>query len=176
MAKAADEIKIGNVLDMSTQQGPQIHKAQFDKVMYYIESGKKEGARLVTGGHRVGNEGYFIRPTVFADVHNSQYSNLFIIQNLVILMIKILEMKIVGFLIFLLIYSLTIFQAQEEIFGPVVVLIPFKTEEEAVKIANDTNYGLAAAVFSKHADQIPRVMRQLKAGTVWIVSVVSLKL
>lgn len=76
LAQAADEIKLGHVLDRSTQQGPQIHKAQFEKVLSYIEAGKKEGARLVTGGKRLGDKGYFIRPTVFADVHNSEFIGL----------------------------------------------------------------------------------------------------
>lgn len=71
LGKAAEEIKLGSVLDRTTQQGPQIHRAQFEKVLQYIEAGKREGARLVTGGARYGDKGYFIRPTVFADVHNS---------------------------------------------------------------------------------------------------------
>ncbi|TIB82126.1 aldehyde dehydrogenase [Wallemia mellicola] len=137
LAQAADEIKLGHVLDRSTQQGPQIHKAQFEKVLSYIEAGKKEGARLVTGGKRLGDKGYFIRPTVFADVNNSEFMVEYV-------------------------------QAQEEIFGPVVVVIPFKTEDEAVKMANDTSYGLAAAIYSKNADQVGRLMHKLKAGTVWV--------
>ncbi|TIA93546.1 hypothetical protein E3P81_00862 [Wallemia ichthyophaga] len=132
LAHAADAIKLGSVLDRSTQQGPQIHRAQFEKVMQYIDIGKAEGARVVAGGTRYGDTGLFIRPTVFADVHNG--------------------MRI----------------AQEEIFGPVVVVIPFKNEDEAVEMANDTSYGLAAAIHSKQADEVGRVMHHLKAGTVWV--------
>ena len=75
----------------ATEQGPQVDQAQFDKVMGYIESGRSEGAKLVCGGERVGDRGYFIQPTVFADVQD--------------------EMKI----------------AREEIFGPVMSIIPFKS-------------------------------------------------
>ncbi|TIA93350.1 hypothetical protein E3P99_00129 [Wallemia hederae] len=149
LAQAADEIKLGAVLDRSTQQGPQIHKAQFEKVLQYIDIGKSEGARLVTGGERYGDSGYYIRPTVFADVHNKSY---------VAPACRTPHDK----------RLLTYLQAQEEIFGPVVVVIPFKTEEEAVAMANDTSYGLAAAIYSKHADQVGRLMHKLKAGTVWV--------
>lgn len=128
---AAEAFKVGDVTSDETFQGPQVSKLQFDKILSYIESGKKD-ARLVTGGARHGAKGYFVQPTVFADVD--------------------MGMKI----------------ASEEIFGPVASVIKFKSEEEAIQIANDTTYGLAAAVHSQNYAQVNRVTRRLKAGTVWI--------
>ncbi|GAA6042950.1 hypothetical protein JCM8097_000016 [Rhodosporidiobolus ruineniae] len=130
--EAAEQIKVGNPLDADTFQGAQVSKVQFDKILGYIEAGKKEGAKLLTGGSRYGQKGYFIQPTVFADVD----------------------------------MSMTI--AKEEIFGPVASLIKFKTEEEAVQLANATEYGLAAAVHSENINTVNRVVRKLKAGTVWV--------
>src|SRR5450432_3417645 len=95
---------VGDPFDPKTEQGPQVDEAQFDKVMGYIDSGRSEGAKLVCGGERVGDRGYFIQPTVFADVQD--------------------DMKI----------------AQEEIFGPVMSIIPFKTADEVVARANRTTY------------------------------------
>lgn len=129
---AAKAFKVGDVQDSETFQGPQVSKVQFDKILGYIEQGKKEGAKLVTGGTRFGDKGYFVTPTVFADVD--------------------MGMKI----------------GQEEIFGPVASIIRFKDEDEAIKIANDTEYGLAAAVHTNDYAQTNRVTRRLKAGTVWI--------
>ncbi|VEL32955.1 unnamed protein product [Protopolystoma xenopodis] len=110
----------------------QVDKVQFDKVMSYIALGQKEGARLVTGGGRVGQRGYFIQPTVFADVTNS--------------------MRL----------------AREEIFGPVQSILRFTTFEEAVQLANDTHYGLGAGVFTSDMDKAVRMVRAIRAGSVWI--------
>ena len=104
---------VGDPFDAKTEQGPQVDDAQFDKVMGYIEAGKQEGAQLMCGGGRVGDKGYFIEPTVFADVKD--------------------EMKI----------------AREEIFGPVMTIIPFKDLDEVIERGNKTMYGLAAAVWTK---------------------------
>ncbi|GAA5874298.1 hypothetical protein JCM8547_007556 [Rhodosporidiobolus lusitaniae] len=130
--KAAQAIKVGDPLDKDTFQGAQVSKVQFDKILEYIESGKREGARLLTGGSRHGSKGYFIQPTVFADVDMS--------------------MRI----------------AKEEIFGPVASILKFKTEEEAIEVANGTDYGLAGAVHSQNITTVNRVVRRLKAGTVWV--------
>ncbi|BEI97363.1 hypothetical protein CcaverHIS631_0209520 [Cutaneotrichosporon cavernicola] len=129
--EAAQAFQVGDTKDQNTFQGPQISKVQFDKILGYLEQGKKE-AKLITGGNRFGNKGYFVEPTVFGDVD--------------------MTMKI----------------GQEEIFGPVASLIKFKTEAEAIQIANDTSFGLAAAVHSMNYAQVNRVTRKLKAGTVWI--------
>ncbi|AAW42914.1 hypothetical protein CNBD4300 [Cryptococcus deneoformans B-3501A] len=135
---AAEAFKVGDPADPDTFQGPQVNEAQFRKVLDYIESGKRSGAKLLTGGSRHGSRGYFIQPTVFGDVT--------------------MDMKI----------------AREEIFGPVASVIRFKDEADAISIANNTEYGLAAAVHSQNYARVQRVTRKLKAGTVWINQYVAL--
>ncbi|WP_046469512.1 aldehyde dehydrogenase family protein [Allosalinactinospora lopnorensis] len=132
-AEAAAKHAPGDPLEEGTRMGPLVSKAQLDRVRDYIGIGVKEGARLVTGGAEPpeGREqGYYVQPTVFADVRN--------------------DMRI----------------AQEEIFGPVLVLIPYDSEEEAVEIANDTVYGLNAAVWAGDRDHGLAVARRLRAGQV----------
>ncbi|RKS04894.1 aldehyde dehydrogenase (NAD+) [Nocardiopsis sp. Huas11] len=132
-AASAEKYVPGDPAEESTRMGPLVSAAQLDKVREYVRLGVEEGARLVTGGAEPveGREsGYFVRPTVFADVRN--------------------DMRI----------------AQEEIFGPVLALIPYDTEEEAVAIANDTVYGLNAAVWSQDADRALAVARRLRAGQI----------
>lgn len=102
--------------------------------MNYIDLGKKEGATCHTGGARHGDEGYFIRPTIFTEAKPS--------------------MRIV----------------KEEIFGPVGVLIMFDDDEEVVKMANDTEYGLACAIFSQNITRALRTAHKLHAGTAWVSS------
>lgn len=132
----AASIKIGNQLDMESGMGPMASKQQLETVLNYVEDGIKEGARLVCGGKQLKGEGYengyFIEPTIFADVDN--------------------KMKI----------------AQEEIFGPVLCVIKYSTIEEAIQIANDSIYGLAAGIWSKDVNKALQVSRELKAGTIWI--------
>jgi aldehyde dehydrogenase (NAD+) len=123
---------VGDPFDPKTEQGPQVDQAQFDKVMGYIESGRKEGAKMVCGGDRVGDRGYFVQPTVFADVRD--------------------EMKI----------------AREEIFGPVMSIIPFKTADEVVGRANRSEYGLAAAVWTRDIQKAHAIANSVRAGTVWV--------
>jgi aldehyde dehydrogenase (NAD+) len=123
---------VGDPFDPKTEQGPQVDQAQFDKVMGFIESGRSEGAKLVCGGDRVGDRGYFIQPTVFADVQDG--------------------MKI----------------AQEEIFGPVMSIIPFKSVDEVVERANRTTYGLAAAVWTRDIQKAHAIANSVRAGTVWV--------
>jgi len=125
-------LKVGDPFAPDTFQGPQINQGQFDKILGYVQSGKDDGATCLTGGDREGHEGYFIKPTVFADVTP--------------------QMKI----------------GTEEIFGPVVALIKFKTEEEVIELANDTEYGLASAVFSQNIQRALGVAHKLEAGTAWI--------
>jgi aldehyde dehydrogenase (NAD+) len=124
--------KVGDPFARDTQQGPQVDKEQFSKVMGYIEAGKKEGARLACGGGRVGQKGYFIEPTVFTDVKD--------------------EMKI----------------SQEEIFGPVMTVIPFSSIDEVVQRSNATQYGLAAAVWTRDITKAHAIANRVRAGTVWV--------
>ncbi|KAL4876738.1 aldehyde dehydrogenase domain-containing protein [Aspergillus karnatakaensis] len=132
--------KIGDQWDESTFQGPQVTRAQYDRILSYIEAAKKDGVEIVTGGsaHTPANEknknGYFIEPTVFTG--NSD--------------------------------SLAI--VREEVFGPVVVILPFSDEEEAIKRANDTTYGLGAAVFTRDLERAHRVAAEIEAGMVWVNS------
>ena len=123
---------LGDPFDAKTEQGPQIDKAQFDKIMSYIAKGKEQGARVVTGGERHGTKGFFIKPTIFADVKD--------------------DMAI----------------ACDEIFGPVLSVIKFKEVEEAVHRANTTDYGLAAAVWTRDIAKAHSIAHRLRAGTVWV--------
>jgi len=124
----------GDPTDPATLLGPVASAAQYRKVTELIGTGIAEGARLVTGGvpAEKRSRGFFVEPTIFADVRN----------------------------------DMTI--AQEEIFGPVLVIEPYDTEEDAIKIANDTRYGLAAYVVSTDETRARRVASRLRAGSVWI--------
>lgn len=112
--------------------GPQVDKIQFEKVLNYIESGKKEGAKVALGGGRQGNKGYYVQPTVFTEVQD--------------------DMKI----------------AKEEIFGPVMQLMRFKTLDEAIQRSNKTHYGLAAGICTRDVGTALAAAQDLDAGTVWI--------
>lgn len=134
-ARYAATVKVGNPAEEGDHIGPLSSDVQFDKVQGLIDVAIKEGARVVAGG--LGrpegfNRGYYVRPTVFADVNN--------------------DMRI----------------AREEVFGPVLAMIPFETEEEAIAIANDTPYGLSAYVQSGDKARAQRVARKLRAGMVQI--------
>lgn len=132
-AEIAGKIEVGNPAEEGRHIGPVINKTQWDKIQGLIETGIAEGARLVTGGPGLPegvNRGYFVRPTVFADVTN--------------------DMAI----------------AQEEIFGPVLSIIPFEDEEDAVRIANDTPYGLTNYVQSQDGAKRNRVALRLRSGMV----------
>ncbi|MCA8984641.1 MAG: aldehyde dehydrogenase family protein [Planctomycetaceae bacterium] len=132
LAKVARQRRLGNPLDSATEQGPQVSREQFDKILGYVEKGRQEGAELVTGGNRFGDEGFFIEPTIFNQVSD--------------------EMTI----------------ARDEIFGPVVSVLPFEDMHEMLDRANDTYYGLAAAIWTKDIDKAHLYAREVKAGTVWI--------
>ncbi|EEU36924.1 uncharacterized protein NECHADRAFT_42156 [Fusarium vanettenii 77-13-4] len=130
--KRAQQNKVGDPFQEDTFQGPQVSKLQYDRIMSYIDSGKSEGATVVTGGSRHGQKGYFIQPTIFSDVRP--------------------DMKIM----------------QEEIFGPVCSIAKFKDEAEALEMAHDTTYGLAAAVHTQDLNTAIRMSNALQAGTVWV--------
>ena len=128
----AKKRKVGDPFDPTSEQGPQVDDVQFEKVMSYIVAGKTEGASLVAGGNRVGNRGFFIEPTVFADVKD--------------------DMKI----------------AKEEIFGPVMSIMKFNDVEEVVERSNRTEYGLAAAVWTRDISKAHAIANSVRAGTVWV--------
>jgi len=130
-AKTAEGYTIGDPFDEGTRLGPLVSKAQRDRVAAYIEKGKAEGARVVAGGDTAPLEkGYFVSPTVFADVTT----------------------------------DMTI--AQEEIFGPVLSILKYDDEDEALRIANDSIYGLAGGVWSGDADRAKAFARKMKTGQV----------
>ena len=132
MRERAQAVRVGNPRDRATTMGPLVSAVQMKRVQDYIDVGQQEGARLITGGTRVGERGYFLTPTVFADVGQ--------------------EMRI----------------SQEEIFGPVASVLRFSDEEHALRLANGTRYSLAAGIWSADIGRVHRVVRQLKAGTVWV--------
>jgi acyl-CoA reductase-like NAD-dependent aldehyde dehydrogenase len=131
LSSTFSKVVVGDPFDATTQMGPLAMERQRDKVLDMIATGKSE-AKLVTGGGRPAHleRGYYIEPTVFADVDNSA----------------------------------TI--AQEEIFGPVLSVIPAADEEDAIRIANDTIYGLNSSVFTPDADKARAVAARLRSGTV----------
>lgn len=136
LTERVSKIRVGQTDDPDTEMGPVISKSQMDRTLYYIELGKQEGARLTTGGYALTEgdfaKGYFIAPTVFADVTNN--------------------MRI----------------AQEEIFGPVIVVEKFTTEEEAFAIANDSIYGLGAGCFTKDVARSLHFAKEVKAACMWV--------
>ena len=130
---AAEAIHVGDPLAEGTHLGPLVSATQRDRVRSYIAQGQKEGARLVTGGADAPEglpQGYFVRPTVFADVTP----------------------------------DMTI--ARDEIFGPVLSILPYDTEEQAIAIANDTIYGLSGSVWSQDAERAKRVARRIRTGQI----------
>ena len=132
---AAERFTVGDPFSEKTKLGPLVSATQRERVRGYIRQGIAEGARLVTGGAEPPaglTKGYYVRPTVFADVRN--------------------DMSI----------------AQDEIFGPVLAIIAYEDEDDAVHIANDTIYGLAGAVWSSDAERAKAVARRLRTGQVAI--------
>ena len=132
LGQAAEAQVLGDPFAETTTMGALISAKQQQRVLAYIEKGKAEGARLVAGGTRPDEAGYFVRPTIFADVDNSA----------------------------------TI--AREEIFGPVGAVIPFDTVEEAIAIANDTKYGLAATIWTQNVSLAHTLASKVRAGAVWV--------
>ena len=136
LAEKAKRITLGDPLDRATKMGPLVSAEHMEKVLSYIEVGKRAGHKLLCGGGRATRgalgKGFYVEPTIFADVDN--------------------KARI----------------AQEEIFGPVLAVIPFGTEAEAVAVANDTPYGLAGAVWTRDVFRGIRVLRQIRAGILWL--------
>jgi aldehyde dehydrogenase (NAD+) len=136
LIERARAVRLGDPLDPATDMGTAANETQFRRILAFIERARAEGARAVAGGGAARGpgleRGFFVEPTVFADVRN--------------------EMEI----------------AQEEVFGPVLAVIPFEDEEEAIRIANATRYGLAAGVWTENLSRALRVTRALRAGQVWV--------
>lgn len=133
--------KVGDPYDADTFQGPQVSKAQYDRVLSYVEKGKAEGATLSLGGKPAdvaGGKGFFIEPTVFTNVQDS-----------------------------MAIY-------REEVFGPFAVLSPFSTEEEAIRRANDTTYGLGAAIFTQDITRAYKLAKKIEAGSKFSIIIASM--
>ena len=132
VAQVASKIRVREGFDPDSDMGPLVSEEQFNKVCGYLESGKKEGAKAVTGGGREGNRGYFVQPTVLVNTTDT--------------------MKVV----------------QEEIFGPVLTAIPFSDINEIAAKANNTEYGLAAGIWSRDIKKAHALASKLRAGTVWV--------
>ncbi|EUA24719.1 aldehyde dehydrogenase family protein [Mycobacterium xenopi 3993] len=128
--------RVGDPLSPDTQVGSLISKAQLERVLGYVETGRAEGATVLTGGRRLTggdyDSGFFVEPTILVDVRN--------------------DMRV----------------ASEEIFGPVLVVIPFKDEDEVIALANDSEYGLAGTVWTQDINRALRVARAVETGRMWV--------
>jgi aldehyde dehydrogenase (NAD+) len=133
---AFKKVKVGMPWEKDTQMGSQVNETQLEKILAYMEVGKKEGAKVAVGGARaVGGgleKGAFMQPTLLVDANN--------------------KMRV----------------AQEEIFGPVAVVIKFKTEDEAIAMANESEYGLGGAVWTKDINRAFHVSREIETGRMWV--------
>ncbi len=136
LAARAGQIVMGDPRLPETEMGTAANEPQFNRILSFIDVAKQDGARLVAGGERASGQGldkgFFIQPTIFADVHNS--------------------MRV----------------AQEEIFGPVLSIIPFDEEDEAVALGNGTAFGLASGVWTENITRAMRMIRAMRSGVVWV--------
>jgi aldehyde dehydrogenase (NAD+) len=134
LAEMANSLVVGNPLDDTVEMGPLVSSRQRERVLGYIDSGKAQGARLVAGGRVPVDRprGWYVAPTVFADVHNASRI------------------------------------AREEIFGPVLSVIPYESDSEAIDIANDSEFGLGGTVWSSDEARACQIARAVETGTIGI--------
>ncbi len=136
LVDGAAEWTVGNPLDETTRVGPLVSEEHLEKVLSYIDLAQDEGAKLMTGGHRITDgdlaKGNYVAPTIFADAHNSMQA------------------------------------CQDEIFGPVEMVMPFDDVDEAIDIANQSRYGLAGMVWTSNLNTAHKVAREVKTGTMWV--------
>jgi acyl-CoA reductase-like NAD-dependent aldehyde dehydrogenase len=133
IAQAAKTMRLGSGMESSTQLGPLVSRKQMERVLGYIESGIAEGAELLSGGAREGEQGYFVQPTVLANAAGA-------------------DIRI----------------TREEIFGPVLVAMPFDDMDDVNRVGNATSYGLGAGVFTDNVSTAHTAAKRLRAGNVWI--------
>jgi aldehyde dehydrogenase (NAD+) len=131
-AAIAKGMPVGDALDPATMIGPMASSRHRDRVEGYVRTAREEGARLITGGGRPEGRGWFVEPTVFADVSNDQPI------------------------------------AREEAFGPVLSVIPYDGEEDLVRIANDSEYGLGGSVWTSDAEHGTELARRIQTGTIGV--------
>ena len=134
LIERVNNIRVGNPLDPDTVIGPLIHKTHFDKVLSYMDIAKTDGAEIAAGGERLGEQGWFVKPTLFTQAKR--------------------DMRI----------------SQEEIFGPVLTMIEFDDEHDALAIANDTRYGLAGYLWTEDMSRALRFSDAMEAGMIWVNS------
>ncbi len=134
LIERVNNIKVGHPLDPATEIGPLVTEEHYNKVTSYFDIAKDDGATVAAGGKKVGEEGYFVRPTLFTNASNG--------------------MRI----------------AREEIFGPVLTSIPFSTEEDALSMANDTEYGLTGYLWTNDLTRALRMTDKMEAGMIWVNS------
>ncbi len=136
LVDGAAEWKVGNPLNPASQVGPLVSEEHMEKVLSYVELAREEGAKLMTGGHRITDgdlaSGNYVAPTIFADADNS--------------------MRV----------------CQDEIFGPVEMVMPFDHVDEAISIANESRYGLAGMVWTTNLNTAHKVAHEVKTGTMWV--------
>ncbi|GMV01140.1 MAG: aldehyde dehydrogenase [Burkholderiales bacterium] len=136
LAARARTVRMGDPLDPATDMGTAANQPQFERILGFIAKAREEGAKLVAGGQPATGggleRGFFVEPTIFADVDNAMHI------------------------------------ARQEVFGPVLGIIPFEGEEEALRIANDSPYGLAAGVWTQNVSRVLRMTRAIRAGQIWV--------